>query len=273
MAPARLTISFTRSVLVSAALALTLSACASKGPVLDGLLTGSIGASAPAANADPQSAEKYWEDRYAKNEKNRETVLGYGAALRQNGKTEQAAAVLQKGVINFPTDREMLATYGKAQAANGQLTVALDAVQRSQTPDRPDWRLMSTEASIRDQMGDTVEARKLHARAAASAAEDPTIWSNYGMSYVLTGELPQAETYLRKAIALPSADARVRQNLALVVGLQGRFDEAQRIASADLPPEQAAANVAYLKQMIAQQNTWKSLKSGGKPAAGPGKTG
>jgi Flp pilus assembly protein TadD len=38
--------------------------------------------------------------------------------------------------------------------------------------------------------------------------------------------------------------------LGLVVGLQGRFAEAEQIVRADLPPEEAAANVAYLKQML-----------------------
>jgi Flp pilus assembly protein TadD len=50
----------------------------------------------------------------------------------------------------------------------------------------------------------------------------------------------------------------VRQNLALVVGLQGRFAEAENIAQADLPSDQAAANVAYLREMLAQQNGWRS---------------
>ncbi len=58
----------------------------------------------------------------------------------------------------------------------------------------------------------------------------------------------------------PDADSRVRQNLALVVGLQGRFDEAEKIASQELSPEQAQANVAYLRQMLAQQNAWSQLK-------------
>jgi Flp pilus assembly protein TadD len=45
----------------------------------------------------------------------------------------------------------------------------------------------------------------------------------------------------------------VRQNLALVIGLEGRFGEAEQIARADLPPDQAAANVAYLRQMLAHK--------------------
>ena len=62
------------------------------------------------------------------------------------------------------------------------------------------------------------------------------------------------------AIFWPSAAATAKLNLALVVGLQGRFDEAEKIASQELSPEQAQANVAYLRQMLAQQNAWSQLK-------------
>ena len=46
----------------------------------------------------------------------------------------------------------------------------------------------------------------------------------------------------------------MRQNLGLVVGLQGRFAEAETIVKADLPPEEAAANVAYLKEMLSRKD-------------------
>jgi Flp pilus assembly protein TadD len=45
---------------------------------------------------------------------------------------------------------------------------------------------------------------------------------------------------------------RARQNLALVLGLQGRFDEAEAMARADLPPAEAAENVGLLRQMLAE---------------------
>jgi len=56
---------------------------------------------------------------------------------------------------------------------------------------------------------------------------------------------------LRRAHA--RADARVRANLALVVGLQGRLAEAEGIVKADLPAEEAAANVAYLRQLLSRK--------------------
>jgi Flp pilus assembly protein TadD len=69
----------------------------------------------------------------------------------------------------------------------------------------------------------------------------------------LSKDLKNAEATLRRAAAHQPVDPRVRQNLALVVGLQGRFDEAEGIAQADQPPDEAAANVAYLRQMLAHK--------------------
>jgi Flp pilus assembly protein TadD len=70
------------------------------------------------------------------------------------------------------------------------------------------------------------------------------------MSYVLSKNLPKAESTLRAALDRGATDDRVRQNLGLAVGLQGRFAEAESIVRGDLTPDQAEANVAYLKQML-----------------------
>ena len=64
---------------------------------------------------------------------------------------------------------------------------------------------------------------------------------------------------MRSAAAQPTADSRIRQNLALVVGLQGRFPEAEKIAKKELTPQQADANLAYLRAMLSQQNSWQKL--------------
>ena len=86
--------------------------------------------------------------------------------------------------------------------------------------------------------------------------------SNLGLSYALAKDLKNAEATLRRAVALPARRPRVRQNLALVVGLEGRFAEAESIARADLPAEEAAANVAYLRQMLAQQDDLRKTSAG-----------
>ena len=44
-----------------------------------------------------------------------------------------------------------------------------------------------------------------------------------------------------------------------MVGLQGRFGEVETIARVDLPSEQAAANVADLRQMLEQPDDLKNI--------------
>jgi Flp pilus assembly protein TadD len=259
-APSR-SVSLRRQLMVGVLLvpvALVLAGCAKPKSAVDPTTTGAI--SQPLTPEDFEKAVAYWGDRYKTQDKDRDVSLNYAAALGRTGRTDQAVAVLQKTTIYFPTDRDVLAAYGKALAAAGDLERALATIQRAQTPDQPDWKLLSAEAVIMDQVGRSADARKLYTQALDIAPNEASVLSNFGMSYALTGDLAQAEKLLRRAIAASGADSRVRQNLALVVGLEGRFDEAQQIASAELSPEQAAANVAYLKEMLAQQNSWQKLK-------------
>jgi Flp pilus assembly protein TadD len=100
-------------------------------------------------------------------------------------------------------------------------------------------------------MGRHQDAQRHYLTALKIVPDEPSVLSNLGLSYALSKDLKRAEETLRRAGAQRPTDPRVRQNLALVVGLQGRFAEAEDIARADLPPDQAAANVAYLRQMLA----------------------
>ena len=212
-----------------------------------------------------QSAAGSLGRTYAADPSDKPTALRYAGVLQMNGDSDQALAVMRKLAIAYPKDREVLAAYGKALAGAGEFQPALDAVRRAQTPEYPDWKLASAEGAILDQLGDAKQARNLYRRALDLKPNEPSVLSNLGMSYLLEGDLRTAETYMRSASEQPGADSRVRQNLALVVGQQGRFDEAEQIAGQELSREQAQANVAYLRSMLSQQNAWKQLKDGDKP--------
>ena len=215
---------------------------------------------AQAANTIGKAYEAYPKDKRA--------GLNYATLLHMTGKDDQALAVMQKVTINNPSDTEVLAAYGKAQAAAGQLEQALATIGRAQTADRPDWRLKSAEGAILDQLGRPEDARSRYREALDLAPNEPSVLSNLGISNMLSKDLPSAEKYLRAAVQQPGADSRVRQNLALAIGLQGRYDEAEQIASRELSPDQATANIQYLRSMMSQQNAWKQLASDKKPGTG-----
>jgi Flp pilus assembly protein TadD len=91
---------------------------------------------------------------------------------------------------------------------------------------------------------------------------DPSVLSNLGLSYALTNDLKKAEDTLRLATAQPGAAAKVKQNLALVVAMEGRVPEAESIARYGVPPAQGDANVAYLRSTLAQYKQKQSAPPG-----------
>ena len=159
----------------------------------------------------------------------------------------------------IPEHKPLLGAYGRALADAGNFKQALDVLERAHSPDQPDWRILSVQGAVLDQMGRHEEAQRYYASALRIVPDEPSVLSNLGLSYALSKDLParRGDAAARRR-ARGSTDKRVRQNLALVVGLQGRFQEAETIARADLPPDQAAENVAYLRRMLAEQNSWKS---------------
>jgi Flp pilus assembly protein TadD len=131
---------------------------------------------------------------------------------------------------------------------------------RSHTPERPDWRILSTQGAVADQMGDFDGAQRYYETALRLAPNEPQILSNQGLSFALAKRLPQAETTLKQAAQNPRADARVRQNLALVLGLEGKFGEAEAVLQRDLAPADVATNMAAIRAMISQPNSWNAIR-------------
>jgi len=234
-------------------------------------VSGALGGCVTGNNADPtttgsiphvppQGTSEEWTQRYQASPDDPNVALGFAEVLRRDGRAQQAVEVLQRAMVQNPKSTAIASAYGKALAEAGAFQEALKVVRDANSPRTPDWRLTSAEGAIQDQLGNPQEARRLYDDALRIAPDEPSILNNLGLSYLLTNELPKAEKVLRQAANSPRADGRVRQNLALVIGLQGRFDEATRVASQDLPPEQARANIAYLRSMLSQPNTWKQLK-------------
>ncbi|WP_262332222.1 tetratricopeptide repeat protein [Bosea sp. BH3] len=249
--------------------ALAVAGCQGRGGIGD--ITGSIGRAQPTqprTAADWQAEREAWAKRYDANQKNRDAAFFYARALRALDQNAQALAVLQNAVMVHQDDREMLGAYGRSLADNGRLREADEVLSRAHTPERPDWRILSAQGTVADQLGEHDRAQQIYQSALKLAPGEPTVMSNYGLSLALSKRLPEAERVLAEAVASDRADVRVRQNLVLVLGLQGRFGEAETLARRDQSPAEAAATIAYLKRSVSQQNSWDLLK-GGKGRAAP----
>jgi len=191
--------------------------------------------------------------------------LAYAKGLESLGQAEQQMTVLKKLAESHPDNAKLAILYGKKLAQAGKSIEALPILERAAANPGADWRLYSALGSTYDQQGLYDKAQAEYGKALALQPDELSVLNNMGMSHALQGNLKEAETVLRQASLLPKAGSqpRIRQNLALVVGLQGRFEDARKIASADLPPDQVEANMSYLQKMLSQPNTWQQLATGG----------
>jgi Flp pilus assembly protein TadD len=234
-------------------------------------ITGSLGEKTETGRAaDPRRELEASQDRFRAAPGDVDAALQYGKALRATGQKSQAVAVLEQATLAHPSNKALLAGYGRALADNGNFQQAFDILTRAHTPDDPDWRILSAQGAVLDQLGRYEEARQYYASALKIVPEEPSVLSNLGLSYVLAKDLPKAEEIMRRANSRADADQRVRLNLALVVGLQGRVAEAETIVKADRPTEEAAANVADLRRLLSRKGSARA-DAGKLPVAAAGR--
>ena len=152
----------------------------------------------------------------------------------------------------------MIGAYGRALADAGNYKQALEVLNRAHTPDQPDWRILSVQGAVLDQMGRHEDAQRYYATALRIVPDEPSVLSNLGLSYALSKDLVRGGDRHcgappRRRVPMPVCGRTSRW----WSGCRAASPRRNAIAQADLPSDEAAANVAYLRQMLAQQNGWK----------------
>ena len=244
----------TRAILLVSVAAAALSACAvnrttMRSPDYSGL-----------SQMEAQNNLSQLAARFEANRKDKRAAINFAAALRAVGQSKQAVSVLEITLASHRNDPSVDIAYAKALAADARFDQALNVINNTIRPENPDWNALSVKGAILDQLGQNQQARALYQQAMILAPNEASLEANLGLSYAMTGELTQAENHLRQAQRKNGANSRIRQNLALILGLQGRFDEARAIYLSELPPEQVEANMAYIRALLTQQNRWDAIQ-------------
>jgi Flp pilus assembly protein TadD len=246
-------------------LAVALAAAPLGGCETFGDVTGSIGGDAHQEPPTDEALLRVYADRWGKiydqDPGEKVASINYARALRGLTRYTEEAAVMQAAAVKAPKDFEVLGAYGRALADIGELLQAKDVLSRAYPAERPDWKVLSVQGTVDDRLDDHPGAQRFYREALKIAPDEPSVLNNLGISYALTKKLDLAEDTLRQAAASPRADARVRQNLALVLALAGKFAQAEQVSRQDMSAEAAAANIRAIRAMIAQSDTWKTLRS------------
>jgi Flp pilus assembly protein TadD len=100
-----------------------------------------------------------------------------------------------------------------------------------------------------DLLGRSREAQQSYRAALALQPDDRAARNNLGLSLALSGAYEQAIAELSKLTLDPGATPRMRQNLALALGLKGDEAGMARVAKADLDEAAIAENQRFFAAM------------------------
>jgi Flp pilus assembly protein TadD len=226
---------------------------------------------AQAERMDPLIRAAFWARETDVDPADAEAGLKLSQALRAVGRNDESVAAADRVLVMHPENEEALLELARSNIARNQGFFAIDPAQRAAVAAPRDWRAPSLLGVALEQVSRTDEARVAWATALRLSPENPAVLSNMAMSYFTSGDAAQAETLLRRAVAQPGATLQTRQDLALVLGIEGKMTEAEHIIRVDLPPETAEQNLAWLRARI-NAAAAKRTPVAATPAPAPGRT-
>lgn len=185
------------------------------------------------------------------------------AALNSNN-VPMAIDFAEKAVSKTPNDAGFRALLGSAYFAGGRFKSAEGAYKDSLALYSNQPQVVLKLALVEIALGKNNEALSF-----LEAGRDVLDPADYGLAVALAGRPADAIQVLETASRSGSADARVRQNLALALALNGDWTNARAVAAQDVPADQLDARIQQWMQMATPgaQSTAVASLIGVSPAA------
>jgi len=214
---------------------------------------------AAADRLDPLSRSAFWSREYDRDPTDAVAGVELAVALRLLGRYEEAAATATRVLVLHPDNQSALLESARAYIEMDKGFYALEPLKKAKAAAPRDWTVYMLEGVAHEQNEQPEDARTAYLQALELSPNNPAVLSDLALWYAKRGDTCQAEKLLRTASAQPTANARERQNLALVLGMEGRFAEAEQLMRQDLPPPITDNNLAYLKAEAAMPQTPKTV--------------
>lgn len=203
-----------------------------------------------APQTDLGKATEFWGKEYAKSPANAEAAVAYAKNLKAQGNKQEAFKVLQQAAQTSPDNKDIASEYGRLALDLDKVSLAAQMLEFADDPMRPDWRVISARGAALAKLGKYKDAVQHLERANMIAPDQPSVQNNLALAYAMNGDPAKAETMLRQVVERDGGSPKARQNLALVLGLQGKYDEATQIGATAVAANVARENTNIVRQMV-----------------------
>ncbi len=171
---------------------------------------------------DQLAQAAFWSREYQLNPTDLEAAVKLAAVVRKMGNASKAFEITQMTRAMHPNDPYLIAEHAAALIALERGNEALQPLDVALRGAPGYARLWSLKGAALDQTEKYDLARQHYTRALQITPNDPNIMANMGLSFALGGDPATAEQWLRRAMSHPQANAGIKQNLDLVMQLQGK---------------------------------------------------
>lgn len=159
---------------------------------------------------------------------------------------KQSVAIADKRGTVGDKDLKNIWAMARLSERRGQSQVAREAylsmIERAADDPRPYHRL----AIMNAQDGHWENAKQLFEQALQLAPSDADLLGDAGYFYYLIGEMQQAETLLTRAVRTDPTAAKHSNNLAILLGENGRYDESLDLFRRNGSEAEAFANLGFV---------------------------
>ncbi len=181
-------------------------------------------------------------------------ALVLARALRDKGDKSKALAEVERSRQDKPADRELAREAGILALELGLIDKAKKSLTLALDPAAPDFHTLAALGTAHASSGNQRDAQTHFSRALVLKPDHQPTLNNLALSYALDGNLAKAEATLKSMAKGSQPPHQVKENLALVLALAGKFDDAEKVAAGVMPKAAAAANIAYVRQLTDKEN-------------------
>ncbi len=174
-----------------------------------------------------------------------EPAMALGQTLLTAGAADEALSAFKRAAAAQPNSPDAQLGMGHAHLALGQLDQASVAFDAALVRQPTNIRAMNGKAVIADLSGRHDEAQKIYLAALAVAPDDKMLWNNLGLSLTFSRQYEDAIDILSRLARQAGATPKMRQNLALALGLSGKEAAAAQVSRVDLGETAVAGNLRF----------------------------
>ncbi len=240
-----------RILILPALFAASLTGCATKGEpphvlsgeaTLDAVMARADGS---ARSGDFRAAAILYQQALSQ-EPSAEAFYRLGLSLRHMGRSDGAIQAFRSALSLNADHTGSLERLGLDLTSRGEVAEAAVHLRRLESLTPGNWRVHNALGIVADLEGRFRDAQAQYSEALALLPDSAKLWNNLGYSHYLAGNDDEALVAMRKALALKGDYPPARNNIALVLARQGRYQDAIGVLSRVGGQSDAHADVGYL---------------------------